>query len=272
MRDSYSTPFRLIAILLALALSPLPALAQGSSSSQPAGQITALIPQATRNGSVAANKDSVMWNDTIRTEGGGRARVQLRDGSILSLGSNSELKVVQHDPATQQTELELNYGRVRSRVVQITKPGGKFQVKTPTAVAGVVGTDFITIHLANGHSQIIVFSGQVQLIGLNGAILATVGPGQMVDIGPDGTVTGPSQTPPGVQQDAIESTNPGNGGGGGGGGNGESHLLRNILIILGVAAVGAIIYSTTDEPGPRIITTTPSPTCTSCDSVGRPRR
>ena len=271
MRASCSLLYRVIAILLALVLSPLPTLAQGSSSSQPAGQITALVPQATRNGSVAKNKDDVMWNDVLRTEGGGRARIQLRDGSILSLGSNSELKVVQHDPASQQTELELNYGRVRSRVVQITKPGGKFQVKTPTAVAGVVGTDFITIYLANGHTQIIVFSGQVVLMGANGAILATIGPGQMADIGPDGKVTGPEQTPPGVQQEAIESTNPGNGGGGGGGG-GESHLLRNILIILGMAAIGAIIYSTTDAPGPGPQTTTPSPTCTNCDGLVRPRR
>lgn len=270
MRATYSIGFRCIAVLMALIMSPLPGMAQGASSSQPAGQITALIPQATRNGSVAKNKDDVMWNDVLRTEGGGRARVQLRDGSILSLGSNSELKIVQHDPATQQTELELNYGRVRSRVVQITKAGGKFQVKTPTAVAGVVGTDYVVIFV-NGHMQVIVFSGQVVILGANGAILATVGPGQMVDIGPDGSVTGPSQTPPGVQQDAIEQTNPGNGDTGGGGGEG-GHMLRNILIILGVAAIGAIIYSTTDSPGPGQ-TQTPSPTfCTSCDSVGRIRR
>ena len=270
MRASYNVLYRVVAILLAFVLSPLPALAQGSSSSQPAGQITALVPQATRNGSVANNKDNVMWNDTLRTEGGGRARVQLRDGSILSLGSNSELKIVQHDPASQQTELELNYGRVRSRVVQITKPGGKFQVKTPTAVAGVVGTDYIVIY-ENGHMQVIVFSGQVVILGANGAILATVGPGQMVDIGPDGKVTGPQQTPPDVQQFNIEQTNPGNGGVVGGAEGG--HLLRNILIILGMAAVGAIIYSTTGEPGPRAIpTTTPSPTCTSCDGIQRPRR
>src|SRR3954470_5249924 len=214
MRASYSLLYRVVAILLALVLSPLPMLAQGSSSSQPAGQITALVPNATRNGSAAKNKEDVMWNDVLRTEGGGRARLQLRDGSILSLGSNSELKVVQHDPASQQTELELNYGRVRSRVVQITKAGGKFQIKTPTAVAGVVGTDYIVIY-ENGHMQVIVFSGQVVIIGANGAILATIGPGQMADVDQNGKVTGPQQTPPGVQQDAIDSTNPGNGGGGG---------------------------------------------------------
>ncbi|MDP9267606.1 MAG: FecR family protein [Acidobacteriota bacterium] len=267
MRASYSFLYRFVAIVLALTVSPLPALAQGSSSSQPAGQITALVPQATRNGSAAKTKDDVMWNDVIRTAGGGRARVQLRDGSILSLGSNSELKIVQHDPASQQTDLELNYGRVRSRVVQITKPGGRFQVKTPTAVAGVVGTDYIVIY-ENGHMQVIVFSGQVVIIGVNGAVMATVGPGQMVDI-VNGQVTGPTQTPPSVQQDAIDQTNPGSGVVSGGGG-GEGHLLRNILIILGVAAVGAIIYSTTGSPGPAPTTTTPSPTfCTNCDGVRR---
>ena len=266
MRASYSVFYRFIAVFMALLLSPLPAIAQGSSSSQPAGQITALVPQATRNGAAAKSKEDVMWNDVLNTQGGGRARVQLRDGSILSLGSNSELKVVQHDPATQQTELELNYGRVRSRVVQLTKPGAKFTIKTPTAVAGVVGTDYIVIY-ENGHMQVIVFSGQVVIIGANGAILATVGPGQMVDIS-NGQVTGPTQTPPGVQQDAIDSTNPGNGGGGGGGD--EGHILRTVLIILGVAAVGAIIYSTTGSPGPAQTTTTIF--CTNCDSVGRPRR
>jgi ferric-dicitrate binding protein FerR (iron transport regulator) len=271
MRAHSSLLYRTVALLLCLVLSPLPTLAQGSSSSQAAGQITALVPQTTRNGSIASAKEEVNWNDVLRTEGAGRARVQLRDGSILSLGSNSELKVTQHDPATQQTELELNYGRVRTRVVQITKPGGKFQIKTPAAVAGVVGTDGVIIY-EGGHMQVICFSGQFQIIGLNGAVLATVGPGQMVTINPDGTVTGPEQTPPGVQEDAINQTNAGNGGGGGAAGGGGS-LLRTVLIVLGVAAASAIIISTTtgkpgDLPSP---TPTPTPTCTFCDKAQRSR-
>ena len=268
MRASYSIGYRFVAVLMALLMLPLPALTQGSSSSQPAGQITALIPQATRNGSVAGNKDEVMWNDLLRTEGGGRARVQLRDGSILSLGSNSELKIVQHDPASQQTQLELNYGRVRSRVVQITKPGGKFEVKTPVSVAGVVGTDFITIH-ENGHTIYILFSGKLVIMSLAGATLATLGPGQMVDIGPNGEVNGPSQTPQSVQEDAINQTNPGNGVVGERAANGS--LLKTFLIFLGVAAAGAIIYSTTGSPN---VTATPTPTptfCSNCSAVGRSR-
>ena len=271
MRVHFSHLYRAVAFILCLMLSPLPGLAQ-TSSSQPAGQISALVPQVTRNGSLAKAKEEVNWNDTLRTEGAGRARVLLRDGSILSLGSNSELKVTQHDPATQQTEVELNYGRVRSRVVQITKPGGKFQIKTPTAVAGVVGTDFVVVY-ENGHMQVIVFSGQVVIMGANGAILATVNPGQMVTVNPDGSITGPTDTPPGVQQDNIDQTNAGDGAAAGAAGAGGS-LLRTVLIIIGVAAAGAIIAATTSgspgaSPQP---TPTPTPTCTFCDSAGLPHR
>jgi hypothetical protein len=47
----------------------------------------------------------------------------------------------QHDPAAQKTWLELTYGRVRASVTRITHPKGAFQIRTPTAVAGVMGTE-----------------------------------------------------------------------------------------------------------------------------------
>jgi hypothetical protein len=51
--------------------------------------------------------------------------------------------------------------------------------------------------------------------------------------------------------------------------------LRTVLIVLGVAAIGAIIYSTTGSPGPAFTpspTTTPTPTCGTCFGVaGRNR-
>ena len=274
MRATRSRFYRLVAVVLCLLIMPLPTLSQGTSTSQPAGQISALVPQATRNGSNASVKDDVMWNDLLRTEGAGRARVSLRDGSMLSLGSNSELKVVQHDPLTQQTELELNYGRVRSRVSQITKPGGKFQVKTPIAVAGVVGTDFVTIY-ESGHMQVVVFTGVVRVMGLNGALLATVNPGQMVDI-VNGHVVGPTQTPPGVQQTTISQTNPGNAtgaaaGGGAGAGAAGSSLLHTILVVVGaVAASSAVTVVTANTPpGGSSSSGTPCPDAPARRAAGR---
>lgn len=268
MKTGYSLLSKLTAVVLCVVVSPLAGFAQGTSSSQSAGQITAVVPQATRNGNIAKAREEVMWGDLLRTEPSGRARVQLRDGSILSLGSGSELRIAQHDANTQQTDLELNYGRVRSRVVQLTKPGARFQVKTGTAVAGVVGTDFIVIFEA-GRMQVIVFSGIVQIVGINGAIMATVNPGQMVEI-VNGVVNGPTQTPPGVQQDAINQTNANGGQATTTGAEGGS-LLKTVLIAIGVAATAAVITAVTTNRDKERITSTPT-FCSFCDKAVRNNR
>ena len=85
----------------------------------------ALIPAASRNSQPLVINDTLQWNDLLETNAKGRLRARLTDGSILSLGSNSQLKVVQHDATTQQTQIELNYGKLRNQVVKITQRGGK---------------------------------------------------------------------------------------------------------------------------------------------------
>jgi ferric-dicitrate binding protein FerR (iron transport regulator) len=138
-------------------LSPLPALCAGG---QNAGAISALIPSATRNSVPAKVKDDLVWNDLLKTEQKGRVRASLTDGSILSLGSNSELRVVQHDAASQQTSLEMDFGKVRSKVVKITQPNGKFEMKTANAVIGVIGTDFFVSYEPN-KTTVICYTGKV---------------------------------------------------------------------------------------------------------------
>src|SRR5690242_6943735 len=84
-----------LAVLLALLLSPFVMFGQGGTP-QSAGQITAPIPAVSRNSATAKNKEAVYWNDVLHSEATGRARLNLQDGSILTLGSNTSLKVVQH--------------------------------------------------------------------------------------------------------------------------------------------------------------------------------
>src|ERR1700756_2244983 len=156
---------RLIAAVLWLLLSSLPALCAPGDH---AGQINALVPAASRNSAPAKVKDDLQWNDLLQTGSSGRVRAGLADGSILSLGSNSELRVVQHDAASQQTSLEVNFGKVRSKVVKITQPSGKFEMKTPNAVIGVVGTDFYVGYEAN-RTTVICYTGQVTVTPLGNA-------------------------------------------------------------------------------------------------------
>ena len=149
-------------------------------------------------------KEELNWNDLLKTEKTGRVRAGLKDGSILSVGSDSELRIVQHDTVSQQTELEMDFGKVRSQVTKVTKSGGKFEMKTPNAVIGVIGTDFYTSFEAN-KTTVICYKGQVTVTPVGNAVATgvsgsgsnaiTVSAGQMVVVTSDVPPARPSQTP-----------------------------------------------------------------------------
>ena len=157
----------LLAAALSLLLATTPLFA-APEDNQTAGEVKALIPAASRNAQPVHVKDSLQWNDRLKTDAAGRLRVGLTDGSILSLGSNSELKVVKSDSASQQTSIDVNYGKLRSKVVQITKPDGKFEVRTANAVIGVIGTDFY-VSYANNQTTVICYAGRLAVTPAAGA-------------------------------------------------------------------------------------------------------
>jgi len=244
---------RFLAVLLCLLMLPVPAaLAQKQpATSQPAGEISALIPAATRNHQRAKAKGSLAWNDLLDTDQSGRLRAALLDGSILSMGRESHLVVVQHDAATQQTALELSYGRVRSRVAAITRAGGKFEIRTPLAVAGVIGTDFYVFATAD-LTRVICYSGQVivTLTVAAGVPAATSGPasitlttGQMVEVRRGQPLGAPQTVTAEMQQETIletavpEATNA----------SGRSFLSRHgrWIAAAAVAAAAGIVIGTT---------------------------
>lgn len=242
---------RLIAVVLCLQLCPVPAFCAAPDAPQQAGQINALIPEAKRNGAPAKVKDELDWNDLLHTEHSGRLRAGLGDGSIISLGSDSEIRVVQHDASSQRTQLEMGFGKMRNRVAKITQPGGKYEVRTPLAVIGVIGTDFYVAH-ENNRTTVICYKGQVSVTPLGNARVVKkseestdrgnaspagilLNPGEMVEIGVDSVPDQlkPTPTPPPVQQASIQDTDlPDNS-------VREvstSHRKRNILILAGLAA------------------------------------
>jgi ferric-dicitrate binding protein FerR (iron transport regulator) len=209
---------RATAILVCLLISPLAELAQPQSGTQRAGQIQALIPAATRNAQPTKAQDEIDWNDLLKTAHSGRVRAGLTDGSILSVGSDSELRVLQHDATSQQTSLELDYGKVRNQVTSITKAGGKYELKTPNAVIGVIGTDFIALYKSN-KTTVMCIKGRVRVTPL-GKIARNTGSqssadnsvtltdGQMVVITNAIPTAGfqPSTTPPDESQAGLLAT------------------------------------------------------------------
>jgi len=170
--------------LVGLITLPMNTLAGRQATSQRAGEITRLIPAVTitrgTSSLSAGEKTAVDWQDILNTQSGGRARVALDDGSLLNVGSESVIQVVKHDAGAQQTALELVSGKMRVQAKKLNLPGAKFEVKTPSGVAGVVGTDFY-IGYEDNQMTVVVFDGQVEVCNLAG-ICVEVPAGQMTTV------------------------------------------------------------------------------------------
>src|SRR5467141_3018693 len=159
-----------LAVLLSFLLAiPADTWASPQTSGQLAGEVSRLIPAVSiARGSksiTASSKSVVNWQDLVNTQVNARARIALDDGSVLNVGSESSMKIVKHDAGAQQTELELTYGKLRTQAQKIAKPDGKFEVRTPAGVAGVVGTDFF-VEYVNGTMTVIAFEGLVKVCNL----------------------------------------------------------------------------------------------------------
>src|SRR6266513_2608931 len=231
-----------LALLLSLLVAiPTEVWAAPQSAVQRAGEVSRVIPAVNIARSAktisAAVKTVVNWLDLVNTQVNARARIALDDGSVLNVGSDSSIKVLRHDAGAQQTELELTYGKLRTQAQKIAKPDGKFEVRTPAGVAGVVGTDFFVAY-ANDTMNVIVFEGLVKVCNLAGAcVLAKAGQMTSVRSGDNSGPLPPQQATLDLLVASSKDTDPGALSGATGAG---SHLgvWGTIGIVAGAVGVG----------------------------------
>lgn len=145
--------------------------------------------------------EKVYPKDVVITGKDSRAKIVMIDKNEINISPESQVEIQNYefDPKAGKKDVLLNviYGKVRSKVEQ--KYDGKssrFQIKTPAAVAGVRGTDFMTsFNRGNQTTQVVTFSGQVEfgLPGPKGTILnpVMVNPGSFAS-----QVMGQMPTPP----------------------------------------------------------------------------
>jgi ferric-dicitrate binding protein FerR (iron transport regulator) len=227
-----------------------------------AGEVSRVIPsvniaRGTKSINAAA-KTVVDWQDVVNTQASARARIALDDGSVLNVGSDSSIKVVKHDGSAQQTELELTYGKLRSQAQKITKSDGKFEVKTPAGVAGVVGTDFfVSYDATTGTMNVTVFEGVVKVCNLAG-VCVEVKAGQLTNVRTNDSA-GP-QPPAQATLDVMMSAGAGTEVSGGPGvQNVGHHFGTGTGITLGIlAAIPAVVIPVVAAHGHG--STTPPPT------------
>jgi hypothetical protein len=210
MAAESDAPYRLHAGDVATLDAAGPDAAAGQATSVPAaGQVSRLLPDVQIERAslqlVAAISAPVYWNDELRSSPTGRAHITLNDGSLLNLGSNSALRVLQHDAQAQQTTLDLAVGRMRGQVLKLSRPGAKFEIRTLAGVAGLVGTDFYLL-AASDYTELIVFEGAVSFTASSTGQAMTVTSGMKLLISRDGQFQGPSPATAQEMQDAKDST------------------------------------------------------------------
>jgi hypothetical protein len=232
--------FCVLAILICVQLVIPADVAAQATQPQHAGKITALLPVVNvirgPQQTPASTSEEVFWGDVINTGHLARARVALDDGSVLSVGSDSNLTVSKHDGGAQQTDLELNYGRVRAKAVKLVKPKASFQIRTPTGVAGVVGTDF-ALDSQGDTTRIVVFEGKVSFCSLHNGVIGscvTVGSGESSSVQFNSAPTPPVPATPMTVTDMANATSP-TGAVGAGGGIGVAGVTA-----IGVGAAAAV--------------------------------
>ena len=153
---------------------------------QEAGAVTAELPKGNVQHAGQPKwiplvlNDNVYFKDEVKTEALGRVRIALKDGSLLNIGARSQMTINQHDAPSRQTTLELTAGKLRSKVQKLDPSNGqKFEVTTPTAVIGVVGTDFIVESQNNkdkrkSRTLVWCLEGSVKVRNLDAAIAGVV--------------------------------------------------------------------------------------------------
>lgn len=137
--------------VLALAAAVASAQTQGSASDTRAGtfkQVQGEVLLGRGDGRAVQPGEAVRAGERVRTGKDGATSIVLKDGTVMVLGpdSTADLSQYQFDSTTQEGNLlvELLQGSVRVVTGLLARVNpDRFKVKTPTAVVGVRGTDFI---------------------------------------------------------------------------------------------------------------------------------
>jgi tetratricopeptide (TPR) repeat protein len=103
--------------------------------------------------------------DRIKTGSDGRIELSLQDGSRLNMGNNTEMEITRFlvDKDKRNGTIFVVRGKLRAAIAKFLGRTD-MRVKTPTAVAGIKGTDFIVMNEGKAN----VFFGQEGSVDVRG--------------------------------------------------------------------------------------------------------
>jgi hypothetical protein len=195
----FNAAYRLLtrpAIALALAVLLVVAAPMGGAlaATQVGGaevvvnQVTGTVEGGTRTLEASA---PVYQNEIISTGAGGGTELQFLDGSVLTMGENSQVEltdlVFDPNPALSSMVLSLTTGAFNFATGGLDPDA--YIVNTPSATIGIRGTVLAITIAANLTSTIAVTSGTITVTTITGAVV-TVGVGGVVTVAASGAIIG----------------------------------------------------------------------------------
>ncbi len=120
----------------------------------------------------------VMVGDVVTTGVDSRAKVVMADRNVINISPDSRMQINKYSAdsktGAKEVEIKLDQGKIRNNVEQsYDGEKSKFILKTPTAVAGVRGTQFVTsFDSKTQKTSIVTMKGQVTFASvLNGKVI-----------------------------------------------------------------------------------------------------
>ena len=158
----------------------------------------------------------VYMNDRIKTDLLSKATFTFDDKSTLTLAEDSVVNITKHiyDPEKdlRQTIVHLSRGTVRFVVTKGKAQGSMFKVVTPTAIAGVRGTEFVVDVAPDGKTTFLVLEGQIEtkpfVPGAKETRFSYISAGESQSVSKNGVATGVTKAPPGLLRAAAVKTAP----------------------------------------------------------------
>ena len=174
----------IVAMVFAFTLATFGSAGTAEAALSTAGKITsvegkvAVFRKGKTRGILAKVGTQVFPGDRIKTSKNSKAQLMLRDNSKIIISAKSNMKVgkftLDRKKEKRSAFLSILSGKIRivaQKMYKLTASGKRklwrnasFKIKTPTAVVGVKGTDFvITVKLKDGttYTGIIVIEGAV---------------------------------------------------------------------------------------------------------------
>lgn len=135
------------------------------------GRVDVLRPGKSRAEPVDVNA-SVSAGDIVRTKSNSFAEIVFIDGAVLKISESSRIEIKDYELTENDKRksglLRLLRGKIRAtvpktlgRIIPISRGPSNFEVETPTAVAGVRGTDFF-VWFDRGTTGVFVLDGTVE--------------------------------------------------------------------------------------------------------------